>query len=131
MEHRVTLLLQRRARAQIIKNDGEPGYFHWLYVEPSYRRRGYALELMKFGLQHTQEFLEMDILRRAKACQRNAAKLGYRGTGADSDRYFGCELWRHTVNGELIPVSRLSLLRSIIYEGPRGRTEVLYLGDRL
>jgi GNAT superfamily N-acetyltransferase len=129
MEYCVTFLVQGRASARIIKLDGEPGYFDSLYVNPRYRRRGYGFELMKFALQHSQEFLEMDILRRAKACQRNAAKIGYQRTGEASQRYVGCDLWRYCGVRRPLPVSSFCLLSSVTYEGKKGKTEVLYLGD--
>ena len=127
MERRITLLISGRASTQIIKRDGENGYFHYLYVNPSHRRQGYSLELMKFAIQYTGEFLEMDILRRSRACQRNATKLGYRKTGRASDRYFGCDQWRYTGAGSQFPISRLKLLTAVHYQRTNSRTEVLYL----
>jgi GNAT superfamily N-acetyltransferase len=131
MERRLTLLVPGRARSQIIKPDGERGYFHSLYVDPGYRRQGYGLELMKFAIQYAQEFLEMDILRCSKACQRNAAKIGYRKTAYASDRYLGCDLWRYRGTRLQLPISRLQLLSAVHYERTNGRTEVLYLSNQL
>lgn len=127
MVHRITLLIPGRANSRIIKISGEPGYFHSLFVEPGYRRQGYGLELMKFAIQHLQEFLQMDILRRSKSCQRNAARLGYRNTGNVSERYQGCELWEHCSFPEQLPVSRLRLLRTVHYDRKDSNTDVLYL----
>jgi hypothetical protein len=129
MENRLSLVIPGRALSQIIKPAGKPGYFHWLYVQPRFRQRGYCLELMKFAIDYSQEFLEMDILRRAESCQRNAARLGYQRTGQSSDRYFGCELWRYCGPKSKHYRSQLKLLKMTQYKRLDGRTEVLYLGD--
>lgn len=131
MERHITLLIPRRASSQIIKPVGKPGYFHSLYVYPGYRRRGYGLELMKFGIRYTHEFLQMDILRTSKACQRNADRIGYRKTGGASDRYLGCEFWRYCGKPSQLPVSRLHILKTVNYKRLTGKTEVLYLSNVL
>lgn len=131
MVHRITLLIPGRAKGQLIKPAGERGYFHWLYVNPRYRRRGYGMELMKFAIEYAQEFLEMDILHRSKTCQRNAARLGYKKTGQQSDRYFRCELWRYRGGKSQCLRSRLRVLKKMRYQRNDGKTEVLYLSNSL
>ena len=131
MEHHITLLIPGRASSQIIKPDGKPGYFHSLYVNPRYRRLGYGLELIKFAIQYTQEFLELDILRASKACQRIASRIGYRKTGSASDRYLRCESWRYCGMPSQLPASRLHILKVVNYRRDNGKTEVLYLSNAL
>lgn len=130
MENRFSLLIQGRANSRIIKPGGQPGYFRSLYVEPSHRRKGYGLELMKFAIQYTGEFLEMDIRRQSKVAQRNAARLGYRKIGP-SERFIECELWRHPDPRSELPRSRLHLLKRVRYRRADGRTDVLYLSNSL
>jgi GNAT superfamily N-acetyltransferase len=129
MERRITLLIPARATAQVRKPEGGPGFFHWLYVEPNYRRRGYGIELMRFAIHYMKEYLQMDIRNRAKSCQRNAGRLGYKRTGRTSDRYLGCELWTKKGNRSHLPVSQLRLLNVVQYRRKNGQTEVLYLSD--
>ena len=130
MEFCFTLLIQTRARSTVIKPRGRPGYFRSLYVEPRFRRKGYGLELMKFAIQHTREFLEMDIRRQSTVAQRNAARLGYRRVGPSS-RFTDCDLWRHGNPRSELPRSRLRLLKTVGYERIGGKTEVLYLSNSL
>lgn len=131
MEHRITFLIPARARCQIRKAEGQPGFFHWLYVEPNYRRRGYGIELMRFAINYMKEYLEMDILKRAKSCQRNAGRLGYKRTGRASDKYLDCELWIKKGNRSQLPVSRLQVLKVVLYHRETSKTEVLYLSNHL
>jgi GNAT superfamily N-acetyltransferase len=128
MTDRFTLLIQGRARCQLIKAKGEPGYFHSIRVEPRYRRRGFGLELIKFALQYTREFLEMDIRYQSKVAQRHAARLGYRKIGT-SERYAGCELWRHYNQKSKLPTSKLQLLKAMRFKRTDGKTVVLYLSS--
>jgi GNAT superfamily N-acetyltransferase len=129
-EKRIIMLIQRRAICEVIKPRGKPGYFHWLHVKPRYRRQGYALELMKFAIHYTREFLEMDILHKSKVAKRNAARLGYCKIG-HSMRYSYCELWKHGQTQLRLPGSRLKLLKSVRYKRMNGSTEVLYLSNSL
>jgi|ERR1041384_5129550 ribosomal protein S18 acetylase RimI-like enzyme len=131
MENRFTLVIPGRALCQVVKPANKPGYFQWLSVEPRYRRQGYCLELMKFAINYSRESLEMDILRSAKSCQRNAARLGYRKTGDSSNRFYRCELWRYFGSPSKRYRSRLKLLKTIRYERCDGTTRVLYLSTSL
>ena len=130
-ENRITFLIPRRARVQIIRPAEGSGYFHSIEVKPRFRRQGYGLELMKFALHYTKEFLELDILCQSKVMQRNARRLGYRKTGQRSKRYVGCKLWRHNRHHVCLPSSQLRLLRTIQYKRIDGQTEVVYLAKSL
>ena len=131
MEKRVTLLIQGRARSQLIKRRGEPAYFTSLYVNPAHRRIGYGLELMKFAIAHLNEFPDMDILYHSKTCQRNAMRLGYRKTGRQSDRFQRCALWNYYGPLDRKFVSRLRILKTVKYRRKDGDTEVIYLSKLL
>jgi GNAT superfamily N-acetyltransferase len=131
MERRVTILIPSRASAQVRKSKGQPGFFHWLYVEPNCRRRGYGIELMRFAIHHMEEYLQMDIRNRAKSCQRNAVRLGYKNTGCASNRYLGCDLWTKKGKHSQLPVSQLRLLNVVHYDRKDGNTEVIYLSNHL
>jgi hypothetical protein len=130
MEDRFTFLITGRGKAQVIKPADENGFFHWLYVNPRYRRHGYGLEIMKFAIQYVREFLEMDILTDAKVCQRNAARLGYRDTGP-SPRYLRCRLWLYQGSKIACEPSRLTVAKRIRYRRVDGITDVLYLDRTL
>ena len=128
-ERRITLVVPHRAVSRVVVPEGDTGFFQSLYVHPRHRRRGYCLELMKFAISYTREFLEMDIKKRtAEAAQRNAARLGYVKLG-QSERWVNCELWRFQGSRSKLPAGRLRLLRKVTYERKSGVSEVLYLGN--
>jgi hypothetical protein len=125
-DRRITILIPRRAVSQVIDPERGRGYFRSMYVYPRHRRRGYCMEIMKFALGYTGEFLEMDIMRTAEAAQRNAARLGYVKVGP-SARWDDCELWRHGAGPARLPAGRLRVSSKVTYERRGGVTEVIYL----
>lgn len=127
-ERRITLVIPGRAVSRVIDPAGGPGYFQSLYVHPRHRRRGHCLEIMKFAISYTREFLEMDIKKRtAEAAQHNAARLGYVKVG-QSERWDNCELWRYKGSRHSgLPESSLRVLRKVTCRRRDGVTEVLYL----
>jgi hypothetical protein len=126
VEKRTTFLVSRRAICQVIQPSNEPGFFHELRIQPKFRRRGYGLELLKFALQFTGEFLEMDIRYQSKVAQRLASRLKYQRV-EKSVRYRGCDLWRYFGEDRTLPSSALVAQRVTSYDMARGQTLVVYL----
>lgn len=117
-----------RAASRIVVPDGETGHFEYMYVEKPYRRKGYCFELLKFAIEYTSGYLEMDICHQSKIPQRHAKRLGYRKIGG-SQRFVGCSLWRHEGSRNHFPKSRSGIRRKVKYKGKGWRTEVLYLRE--